>query len=488
MAPPRPCRGVLSASSTTATPRARAPRGESRLQRHLQGAYRFDYSDTDQWPDTPICRARTILPFLAPYVTHDRDAPVSVDAPTFERSRTLGHSFTLTWDVNDTNTLKSITAYRQLRWNDLLDLDGSPLPVAHTARSTGGRDWSYNAASQELQLVGHTERFNYVGGLYYFKDSGFTYGPQNFFFNTFNFESDYGYGTKAWAAYGQADYKVTDAWTVTGGVRYTREKKELERYLGVRFDLTSPFFALTPLGTTAEHTFSATTPVLIVSYKFSDTVNAYAKYSQGFKSGGFNGEYSEVPSDFTNPAIVSATIANNIAESRTPFRPEKLKSYELGLKTSFADGRATVNVAAFENKTDDMQLSIFTAAGAAGSIIRNAGKATTRGVEIEATWAPSDALRLQASYGYLDAKYDRFMDAGVNEADNRAMIHAPKNTINLLADARIVRTALGDLRGTLDYSWTDDYYTYPYQLASSGPNYNPLRAIAGDTRVKSYGC
>ena len=69
--------------------------------------------------------------------------------------------------------------------------------------------------------------------------------------------------------------------------------------------------------------------MFIVAYKFSDAVNAYVKYAEGFKSGGFNGE------------------ANSLAESITPFQPEKLKSYEAGLKTSFADGRAIVNLAAF---------------------------------------------------------------------------------------------------------------------------------------------
>ncbi|MGD9598429.1 MAG: TonB-dependent receptor [Steroidobacteraceae bacterium] len=431
----------------------------------FQAAYRFDYSDADQVPQQAyLSRANpAILPFLQPYVTDDRDARVGVDAATFERSKVQGHALTLTWDVNDSNTLKSITSYRELDWDDILDLDGSPLPVAETSRLS-----DYDAFSQELQLVGSTERFKYVGGLYYFKDDGFAFNPQTFFFGTANYDSRYGFGTRAWAAYGQVDYQATDALTLTAGLRYTREERNGERYLAFN-DGTTPFFPLIPAGTTGERTFSDTTPVFIVAYRFSDSVNAYAKYSAGFKSGGFNGE------------------ANSTVEAVTPYEPEKLKSYEVGLKTTFADGRAIVNAAAFQNDTDDMQLSIFTAAGASSSIIRNAGKATTRGFELEAMWVQSDALRLQASYGYLDGEYDRFIDEGVNQADNRAVIHSPKNSFNALVDARIARTAWGDVRGVLDYSWTDDYYTYPYQLASSGPQYNPLRPIAGDSLVESYG-
>jgi iron complex outermembrane receptor protein len=431
----------------------------------FQAAYRFDYGYTDEAPrQSYLSRANpSVLPFLQPYVVDHRAERVGIDAATFVRNKSQGHAVTLTWDVSASNTIKSISAYRDLRWNEILDLDGSPLLVAHTAR-----DARYHSFSQELQLVGAANWLDYVGGLYYFKDSSFTLNPQSFFFGTANYDSRYGAGAEAWAAYGQVNYKVTDALTLTGGLRYTSEKRSTERYLAFS-NGTTPFAPLIPEGTAADKTFSDTTPVLIVAYRFSNTLNAYAKYAEGFRSGGFNGE------------------ANSAVESVVPFQPVKQKSYEFGLKSSFADGRAIINAAVFQNDTDDLQLSIFLASGASSSIIRNAGKATSRGLELEAMWEPSDTLRLQASYAYLEGEYDKFMDAGVNAAKNRAVIHSPKNSLNLLADGRILRTSWGDLRALLDYSWTDDYYAYPYQLASSGPLYNPLRAVAGDTLVRSYG-
>lgn len=444
----------------------------------FQAAYRFDYTDIDQTPlHSYLSRANpVILPFLQPFVTDERQETVSIDAPAFERSKVQGHALTMTWEVNSANTLKSISAYRKLEWSDSADFDGSPVPVAYLARNS-----DYDAVSQELQLVGSAARFNYVSGLYYFKDDSFTRNPQHFFFGTVNYDSRYGSGTKAWAAYGQVDYKVTDTLTLTAGLRYTREKKEIDRQLAFQVLPAMPGYAtLINPGTTASETFTDTTPVFIVAYKFSDAVNAYAKYAEGFKSGGFNGEYGD-------PDPSPAGVAFNEQETRTPFQPEKVKSYELGLKTSLAGGRAILNAAVFQNDTDDLQLSVFRNVGAFSSVIRNAGQATTRGFELEAIWAPSDAFKLQASYGYLDAKYDEYIDAGVNEADNRAFIHAPKNTLNLLAEVRLARMAWGELRSTLDYSWIDDYYTYPYQLASSGPRYNPALAVAGDTRVESYG-
>jgi iron complex outermembrane receptor protein len=440
----------------------------------FKAAYRFDFSDIDQKPlHSYLSRAN--LPFLAPFVTNQRLDTVSIDGPTFERSRVSGHALTLTWILNDTTTLKSITGHRNLNWSDALDLDGSPLPVAHTQR-----DSTFDNTSQEFQLVGSTDRLNYVAGLYYYKDNGETSNPQQFFFGTLNFDSRYGYGTRAYSAYGQVDYKLTEAWTLTGGARYTTEKKEISRRLGVNFKTGTPFIPLVPAGTTAEDTFSATTPLVTIAYKFSNDVNAYVKYAEGFKSGGFNGEFGDV-------GFTPDVIQNNINETKTPFQPEKQKSVELGLKSTLAGGRLVVNSAVFQNKTSDMQLSIFRATGAASSVIRNAGKATTRGFELEAQWRPIEQLRLQASYGYLDGKYDEFIDRGVNVANNRAFVHAPKNAFNIVMDGRLARTRWGKLNLLADYTWTDEFYDYPFQLASSGPQYDPTAAIAGDTKIKAVG-
>ena len=103
---------------------------------------------------------------------------------------------------------------------------GSPVPIAHTQRLS-----TYSQQSHELQLVGGAGPINYVAGLYTFKDDGFTNNPQNFFFGSATFDSRYGFTTKANSAYGQLDYKLSDALTLTGGVRHTKEDKTVSRLL-----------------------------------------------------------------------------------------------------------------------------------------------------------------------------------------------------------------------------------------------------------------
>jgi iron complex outermembrane recepter protein len=440
----------------------------------FEADYRFDYSHADQMPlHSQLYRA--LIPALAPYVSRQREDTASIDGPSFERTRILGHSLTLNWELDANNTLKSISARRDMQWDDGLDLDGSPLPVAYTSRLS-----DYEQTSQELQLVGAQGRWKYVGGLYYFEDDGFTNNPQTFFFGTFNFDSQYGFTTKAWSAFGQVDFSATDALTLTAGVRYNREKKTIERSLGVNFAPGTPFLTLVPDATTADETFSSTTPLLIAAYRFSDALNVYAKYAEGFKSGGFNGEYGV-------PDPTPTGVAANVRETQTPFKPEKQQSIELGAKSTFLEGRAQLNVAVFENRTEDLQLSIFTGQGAAASVVRNAGKSNVRGLEVEGVYLPVQGVRLQFGYGYLDPEYDEFFDAGVDVASNRAFVHAPEHSFSATLDVRLARMSWGSLGALLDYAYTDSFYTYPYQLASSGPQYNPAAQIAGDTRVDGMG-
>lgn len=445
----------------------------------LTGDYRFDYSDADQnTSHSQLTRANPAffgifagIPGAGPkiaavptYVSQDREERASIDGDVFEESTVLGHSFTLSWKLSDATTLKSISAYRKLEWDDLLDLDGSPANVAHTSRLS-----DYDSLSQELQLLGLHERVRYVAGLYYFEDDGFTNNPLLFFgeLGAPPIDSRYGFTTEAWSAFAQVDVDFTDRLTLTGGLRYTSEKKTIDhQYSDVTAIPVPNIFSAT-----ADETFSDVTPLAILAFKANDALNVYAKYSEGFKSGGFNGE------------AVSA------AETQSPYQAETVRSFEVGAKATLADGRATLNVAAFENRHDDMQLSVFVGTAAA-SVIRNAGKATIRGFEVEGAFQPSDGLRLGLTYGYLDPEYDEFFeDVGTppvsqNVADNRVFPHTPEHTFSANVDAELARTQIGVWRVYLDYSYTDDFYLYPYAIVPENP---ATQQTAADTLIDGYG-
>ncbi|HUR42043.1 MAG TPA: TonB-dependent receptor, partial [Verrucomicrobiae bacterium] len=402
-------------------------------------------------------------------------------------------------------TVKAIGGIREVTFFDALDLDGSPNDVAHSSRDT-----DYEQTSLDLNFSGALGPVHYTVGAYYFTDEGFTNNPIHVLINgavTLDFDSRYGTQADAQALYGQMDWEAIENLTVTAGARYTTERKDLDRVFGFSPDAsTVPYTYQLPEGYRAPGAeFSATTPMGAIAYRWTDWLNTYLRYAEGFKSGGFNGEYSNITGD----------QQEHEDETNRPFLPEEQQSLELGAKSSFLDGTVLFSVAAFHNKLDNLQVSIFTASGAAASVIRNAGKATVEGLELELAVAPFEGTTLRANYAMLDTAYDEFTDAvcdppsapgaapdncaDENVANNRAFVHAPETAWNLVVDSELWTLPFGALRATLDYAWTDSFYTYPYQLTGPDdpdcmggagnprPCYDATKQSAPDTEVPAYG-
>lgn len=455
--------------------------------------YQFDYSRYNQRTDfsqlvsvlpNSLFTDPAILAAIAPlglYANPNRQKRASVNAsPLYEKTRTYGHSLTLSLDLGNA-TLKSISAYRNLRWKDAADLDGSPLDVAATQRDT-----SFHAYSQELQLTGATmeDRLNYVAGAFYYKEKAETLGPQRFFGflnqvgapGAADLQSDYGSHTKAWAVFAQLDYKLTEALKLTLGGRYTNERKDIRR----QFAVGTPRFVLfnLPYGGVPDAKFNNFSPTATISYEASDAVNVYARWARGYKSGGFNGE-TDVGGLIGSP-FNCTTAPGNASELCNPYSPEKVDSYELGLKTKLAGGKLIFNVAAFWDEHKDIQLSVFTAQGAAASVVLNAAAARIRGLEFEAVARPIPALTINGSFAILDADYKSFIDGGVDVSNNRAFPHTPKTTAAFGVDWRVLEGGWGKLNLTGDFNHVSSYYTFPFALTG-----NPaLETIAGNTRSK----
>ena len=393
------------------------------------------------------------------YTNTNRQSSGSIDgSPLFEKSRTYGHSLTIAVELGAA-TLKSISTYRNLRWSDSLDLDGSPLDVAFTQRFT-----TFNAYSQELQLTGTAanDRLNYVLGGFYYKEKAETLGPQSFFGGATRFQSDYGSHTEAYALYAQLDYKLTDAFKLTLGGRYTHEKKDVRRFLQIPGTPTVTLVNI-PYGGVPDAKYNNFSPAATLSYEVNDNVNVYARFARGFKSGGFNGETNDFRAPFAGCPTGAFELCN-------PYRPEKVDSYEFGIKTKLLDNSLILNLAAFRDQHKDIQLSIFEATGAASSIVRNAASARIQGLELEAIARPADWLTINGSVAYLDAKYNRYIDGGIDVTNNRAFPHAPKYTAAIGADWRIAKGDWGKFNLTGDMNFVSAYFTFPYALTTPTPS------------------
>ncbi|HEV6967244.1 TonB-dependent receptor domain-containing protein, partial [Roseateles sp.] len=161
--------------------------------------------------------------------------------------------------------------------------------------------------------------------------------------------------------------------------------------------------------------------------------------------------------------------ANTLAvpASSKPFEDEKLDSLEVGAKMVLDGGRLELNTAVFHNKYKNVQLSVFTsyidAAGKPNFFgdFTNAGKATVQGAEVEFLWTPTTAWRLSGNLAALHAKYDEYIDRGVNVADQKKFSNTPKFQAGLNIEntapmpVGLLRSRLGLTYRTKVYPTTD---------------------------------
>ncbi|HEX8483899.1 TonB-dependent receptor, partial [Sphingomonas sp.] len=283
-------------------------------------------------------------------------------------------------------TLKSITAYRDMKAYFTRDGDASPFLF----RQTTNRDkqWQF---SQELQVTGKIldDRLSYVIGAFYFKEKASdiatadiavglqpplaTAGP----FTPAVFVQNYT-DNRSLAAYGQIDFEILPRLSLTVGARYTSDNKVFTSINVRQRDLVEF------VNVTKEATFNKFTPRLGISYKAADDVLLYGSYSVGFKQGGFNGR----------------PLAN--AEEVTQYAPEELTTYEAGIKAQWLDGQLTTNLAAFHSIYKDIQLTVNQTPT---NFVANAASGEINGIEFETVMRPARWISVNAGLGYLDAKY-----------------------------------------------------------------------------------
>ena len=346
-----------------------------------------------------------VLPATAPeYNFQTRTTP---GLPNETRLETWGSALRVSWQLSDSLSLKSITSYRELNTDDYIDFDATELEIADALVAV-----DQNQVSQELQLTYDSGPITAVGGLYYLKEEVSSHQESydddltsNLVFPLLGLNGDYTFTrfiddaleTTSKAAYGNLTYQVTDALRLSGGVRYTKEEKDYTRQTNVVSNapaLVSAYGFAPPVGE-----YEDTSIMISADYQLTDDVMAYARYSQGFKSGGYNGR------------------ANTPAES-TEYRPETADSYEIGVKSSAWDNRVRFNIAVFQTKYEDFQARVsglstdpITGLPLAGLSVINAGALDLFGWEVEAAVNPIANLTLDAQIGYLDATYDEFDDA-----------------------------------------------------------------------------
>jgi outer membrane receptor protein involved in Fe transport len=284
---------------------------------------------------------------------------------------------------------------------------------------------------------------------------------------------DYDYESRSAALFGHATFNVTEALSVTGGLRYSREEKSAD-YRIQSFDRLSQIPLVGPLAPFAAlrvlQQFPAVTPfsdsftdddvsgTISAGYQISDQVNLFARYARGYKSGGYNLSRTAAQ---TQPGAPTANPRNVV------FDPETVDAFELGGKFRFLEGRAQVNANLFRQMLEGYQTNAFD--GTSFRII-NAGGVDSQGLEWDYRLRLTDDLTLDGGGTWQDISYSEFANASPTAAQ-AALGATTQNltgrTPNFVSDVLIsggvtferpVSASLG-LRANLNYLYRSEYAT-----------------------------
>lgn len=365
--------------------------------------------------------------------------------------------------------LTSITAFDH---NDKLhpeDSDASPnrlLEINFGVRS--------NTFTQELRAAQSTTKYNWVAGLYYLYENlkqnqpififldgdkfggfGIPAGPGNFDGVAFQAFDRSNQVTNAYAAYAQGDYAITDKLKLTLGGRYTREQKGFDYNGSVQFQSggMDHFGPIMTLANTHEGLKSGAFNYRVaLDYHFTRDILGYGSIATGFKSGDFNGSFL---------SLVPAEIALQLQ----PAKPEHVRTYEVGVKSSFFDDRLLVDAAVFYNEYQDLQVFILVppppgSTSFAVNVLQNAKKAHTEGVEAQIVARPIPPLTASVQAGWLNTRLDQYTSIraqGTADYSGNQLPVSPHFSMAALLDYKVPAGP-----GTVDLQFSATYKSHQF--------------------------
>ena len=383
-----------------------------------------DYSknDADCCLSVPI---RTDNPTLAqlqlPIVAGPKNTQVVTNGGSTNKTSQQTYSLEGNYDLGGA-TITSITAYQKYDFDNQVDVDGlntaTPIYSGGTSApfyasfDVNGGPFALNQFSQELRIASNgNNRLNYVAGLFYSNlnldrsfvrriitcnNAALALGAACPAANQVRVSGSHfaHLDGENYAAFGQVDYLLVGGLKAIAGIRVQHESVSV---FG-RQDAAAPFAGDTPMFSgatltsgTARGSDDAVTGKAGLQYEFSRNAQAYATYTRGYKGQSLGTEFNQTFN--SNPVVA----------------PETVDAYEIGFKGSTADRTLSFSVAAFLADYSNLQVQANRSDQATGNFLfvtTNAGKARTKGVEVEATVRPDDHFSTSFGLSYTHARFD----------------------------------------------------------------------------------
>jgi iron complex outermembrane receptor protein len=403
-------------------------------------------------------------PYMAGAISPTKPWETSITGPETSDREFASAAATLTWRLPFA-TLKSITAFQGMINDWAMDRGGTDVLVAGQPTSiipSWAKEHS-TTFSQELDLNGRSGPVDWVAGLYAFNDRfrqntffafplGFAPLPPDFYMIFDNPKND----TQAYAAFGDATWKVTGGLSLFGGVRYSVDRKQLvhENSVGL-LEPRIPLLTICP--TEIDHLqWDSVTYRAGAQYQFDGRQQVYATVSDGFKSGGVN-----------------------LASCHNTYNPETITSYEAGYKGRLFDGRLTLDASAFWYDYRQFQLAQVVGIVAA---VSNAGAVTEKGLEVEAAWTPDEHWSVSANLALLDARFANLFNTdalnpqlGLQDLKGHILPNSPKVSGGIGVAYRTSMTPRGRLTFRVDVNGRSTVY---FQEFNTPEDAQPGYAVA----------
>ena len=420
----------------------------------------------------------------SPFTTYNTftDPLTGVTGPDTSTLYSWGVAGTVDWDTPWRGVhVKSISAYRRYHGEFAQDTSGAPitgnLPINFL---------SHHQFSEELQVSGHAlgDALDWTLGAYYLDsedlNSGIVDQPSNVGGRGILFLTHDPAASKDESGFAHANYRISSRWSIELGGRYSHETKNYTFYryepdlkgivpAGLFPTNNGNFLAgFAPPYPTGNVSISRFDPKAGVSYQWTPDVMSYLQFSTGYKSGGFN------PRPLTRTQVTS-------------FGPEKVRAYELGLKSEWFEHKLRANVAAFVSDYTDLQLPVATVdpgTGLPAFLTQSVGSVRISGVELELMARPVRGFTLDGSLGFLNYHTNSLGGAAYNPVSNPSAPTledvpslTPRWKGNVGAEYAIALGAWGSLIPRADYTYQSEVFNDPQnELISRQGGYGVLNA------------
>lgn len=461
-----------------------------RLDTEKQGSLRWKLSwhPSSRLSITNVASAQITRQGGYPYASV-RTGEIAYNDTCFYRRGAVTDGMTVGW-TGKRVIVNSITSVQYI--DDNMTLDQDFLPVDYFTLTQKRKEWTI---TEDLFTKGRRGDYSWLGGVFgfyrhsdmdapvTFKDTGISRlieGKRNeinpeypieWNDRMFTLGSNFTTTTGGGALYHQSTFRW-HRFTIEGGLRWDIENATLDYRSHCRTGYTT--WHVTPDGGREQYdrtsvdiddhgrlseTFNEILPKLTVAYSFPSS-KVYASVSKGYKAGGFN---TQMFSDVLQQRIMGlmGLGMSYDVDDIVGYRPEKSWNYEIGLHSTLAGGRLSLDCAGFIIYCRDQQLTMFPDGTTTGRIMTNAGRTRSFGVELSATYCPVTDLTLRGSYGYTNATFRRFNNGIADYRGNR-LPYAPSNTMFISADYVMPWTIAGaslsvnvNVRGVGDIYWDE---------------------------------